>query len=642
MIRIASLLFLICLAGCAKDDSSLVVFQLRTDFVAGVEFNRVELRLDGVLETTRPLAYQDSVRNVLRISELELSVGTYLVDVRLLLNDRHVTETRVSVQVDLPDSDDAVLITVQATRSCASLQCDGGLVCFRGNCVDSECAVEEPPDACDVDVECQVASDCDQPASSCLESACLAGSCFERQARMCGERQVCLPESGCVSLPCAQDEFVMGGACVACPSGTENAPGDSPDGPDTACDMCAEGACCIDGETRDCVTSEACVGVQRCVDGEFRPCEGGISAHPYFADSDGDGFGNPDSLVLRCEPLEGLSENGLDCNDNNALVNPMMPDDTCDFVDDDCDGAFDEGFLFQSSTCGVGACERFGEVRCVSGMVQDSCVARTPPVQNEVACDNYDEDCDGLVDEGLATVFQWDEDRDGYLEDAPAADRVVSACSRPFTHPEGSRNGQWLEQSMAPKGDCDDSDPNVHPGAMDRCGIDFDCDSNTDPWAFCPCRDSSMDCGCESRDIGGSLYILCSEEQRLYDAEQSCRRIADIRNRGERIDLAKVESMSVDAAIDAWMGEASSPDDKGAWIGLRCFGNASSCYWRPDGAPASFEDFPDELPGCNVFSRNEVVIGRIHDTTGEPACGPERTWSTVDSFEARDFLCLVY
>jgi hypothetical protein len=50
------------------------------------------------------------------------------------------------------------------------------------------------------------------------------------------------PDTAC-SAPCGADAFVAGGECVACEAGSTNAPGDDPTGPDTKCDpvLCAQG-----------------------------------------------------------------------------------------------------------------------------------------------------------------------------------------------------------------------------------------------------------------------------------------------------------------------------------------------------------------------------------------------------------------
>jgi hypothetical protein len=62
----------------------------------------------------------------------------------------------------------------------------------------------------------------------------------------------------------------------------------------------------------------------------------------YFADADGDSYGNPSSTQLACSPPSGFVSNNTDCNDNNAAVNPSATE-VCNGTDDDCDGTTDEG-----------------------------------------------------------------------------------------------------------------------------------------------------------------------------------------------------------------------------------------------------------------------------------------------------------
>ena len=59
-----------------------------------------------------------------------------------------------------------------------------------------------------------------------------------------------------------------------------------------------------------------------------------------FTDADGDGFGDPGSPVEACVWEEGLSEDASDCDDSAALTFPGA-DETCDGVDNDCDGLVD-------------------------------------------------------------------------------------------------------------------------------------------------------------------------------------------------------------------------------------------------------------------------------------------------------------
>jgi hypothetical protein len=60
----------------------------------------------------------------------------------------------------------------------------------------------------------------------------------------------------------------------------------------------------------------------------------------WFADSDGDGFGDPDVEARSCTAPAAFVENFDDCDDDNRLVNPDATEDAGNLVDEDCqDGA---------------------------------------------------------------------------------------------------------------------------------------------------------------------------------------------------------------------------------------------------------------------------------------------------------------
>ena len=78
---------------------------------------------------------------------------------------------------------------------------------------------------------------------------------------------------------------------------------------------------------------------------------------------------------------------------------PTGDDRDCDGRDDDCDGSTDESFVEEIVSCGQGACASTGMARCVEGQYQSECQPSSPANPDESACDNVDNDCDGRVDE---------------------------------------------------------------------------------------------------------------------------------------------------------------------------------------------------------------------------------------------------
>ena len=155
--------------------------------------------------------------------------------------------------------------------------------------------------------------------------------------------------------------------------------------------------------------------------------------------------------------------NDVDCDDTNPNINPGVTE-TCNGIDDDCDGGVDNYTTNQTCLAGVGACQTTGHIICENGILVCDAIPGDPV--EEICGNGIDDDCDGEIDEGCIEICDngIDDDGDGDT-DGDDSDCIFD------------NDGDGYTSDV----DCDDNDPNVNPGATETCnGIDDDGDGITD------------------------------------------------------------------------------------------------------------------------------------------------------------------
>ncbi|MCK6519732.1 putative metal-binding motif-containing protein, partial [Myxococcota bacterium] len=188
---------------------------------------------------------------------------------------------------------------------------------------------------------------------------------------------------------------------------------------------------------------------------------------------DFDGYGDAATPRTACALPAGYVADDTDCDDRDEARFPGAPE-VCNELDDDCDDDVDEGvgaetWYLDGDGDGFGdpmseetACTVPAGAVAVGGDCDDEDDGVFPGATE--LCNGLDDDCDGVVDDGVAGAPTWyaDADGDGHGDpDAPA-----TACEAPEDH-------------VADATDCDDGDAAVHPGAEEACGgLDEDCDGS--------------------------------------------------------------------------------------------------------------------------------------------------------------------
>ncbi len=161
----------------------------------------------------------------------------------------------------------------------------------------------------------------------------------------------------------------------------------------------------------DCDDSDGAVnpGVEEVCDAEGRDedCDPDTLATPSETDVDGDGY-----VAMTCCNIQrsGALLCGLDCDDGTTAARPGYPE-TCDEIDNDCDGSVDErvrttyyrdgdGDLYGDDADTMQACMQPDGYTANAGDCDDA-MASVHPTADET-CNLADDDCDTNIDEDVS------------------------------------------------------------------------------------------------------------------------------------------------------------------------------------------------------------------------------------------------
>ena len=239
---------------------------------------------------------------------------------------------------------------------------------------------------------------------------------------------------------------------------------------------------------------ENCNGLDDDCDGSTDE-EDAIDKSEWYADGDGDGFGNGGVSLFACDQPAGFISVSGDCNDGDTSISPNATE-MCDGIDNNCDGLSDDAdanvdlntateFFQDADFDGFGnplqstfACLPLPGFVTNSDDCDDGNLLRNP--NGYEYCNNIDDNCDGAIDELAvdATTYFVDSDGDGHgvlvdqsngydLISCPTFDAITNLPVNPTGYAESND-------------DCDDGDAAISPSASEICTNDVDenCDGH--------------------------------------------------------------------------------------------------------------------------------------------------------------------
>ncbi len=161
--------------------------------------------------------------------------------------------------------------------------------------------------------------------------------------------------------------------------------------------------------------AEVCDALDNDCDGEADE-DDAVDASTWYVDADADGYGDPSTSTRACDAPSGYVDDATDCDDADVAFHPGADESDCtDPNDYDCDGSVEWA---DGDGDGYAACED-----C------DDASAAVNPGATET-CNEIDDDCDGDEDEDDAddaSIWYADTDGDGCGDTSDTA----TACEQP-------------------------------------------------------------------------------------------------------------------------------------------------------------------------------------------------------------------
>ena len=389
-------------------------------------------------------------------------------------------------------------------------------------------------------------------------------------------------------------------------------------------------------------------------DGAGDPCDG---------DADGDGQPNPgDNCPLTSNPMQqDLDEDGAgdacdgdidgDGDPNDSDCAPGAPAihagamEACNGVDDDCDAVTDEGFV-DSDQDGTKDCLDDDDDQDGTADIFD-CLPLDPLAYPGALerCNDLDDSCDGVTDEGFADVnengvvdcLEGDDDGDGDPNGSDCAPNdalifhgQVEACDGADNNCDAMTDEGFVDTDEDGLADCVDGDDDqdgspdlddcepldaiIYPGAEELCdGLDNDCDGSPDDGLVDTDQDGVPDC--RDDDLDGDE--VANDDDNCPFVENPSQQDTDDDGLGDSCEADVVEDLDGDSVANGADNcrEIANPDQ--ADLDMDGFGDLCD----PDDDGDGVVDAEDNCPMVHNDEQANLDADASGDACDEDADG---------------------
>ena len=516
-----------------------------------------------------------------------------------------------------------------------ALTCDDGSPCTADLCDPGKGCVHAPADG----------TTCDDGDACTQADVCAAGQCKGQNSCQCASNLDCDAGNACLQAACVDSKCVYIELSVACDDGSSCTVGDT-----------CQGGVCVGGSETPCTTwyldqdgdgygadESVCVCEQAVATKFTAPVSGDCddidpAVHPGASEVcdgiDNDCAGGTDAQdsgleLMSCElqkgACDGAQKPASACQDGawqpcvpgdyaaHALQYEGTSEQSCDGLDNNCDGLVDEAFKVGTGCDGADAdtCHN-GVITCDPADSMATLCDETDAANAKEVCDGLDNDCNGLIDSDDPTMV------------TIGCEKTAGVCAGASKPTSLCVGGAWLACAAD---HYSGFSPAYQIGAETSCdGLDNDCDGQVDEKLAPPTATKTA-------GVCAGLTQVCSGPAGWVDPDYSAALSA---YQGDEQTCDGLDN-DCDGQVDEKLAAPAADKGAGLCAGLTKVCAGSSGWIEPQygAVVGGFESLEDTCDGLDNDCDGEVDESLVAPTADKvhgvctglvKACGGAKGW----------------